>query len=326
MINPAHLDLFRAVMRHGGMTRAAAILGIGQPHVSRAMAQLEAELGLSLFVRGHGSARPTPEGEAFAREVERTYAGLDHLAATARQIRELGTGPLRIACQPSLASRLLPRAIRRLVAEHPGVRVSVHVPSPETIWAWTASGQCDLGLTRPRSGFAGVIGESFLTVDAVCAVPRTHPLARQRSIGVADLAGETLIAGGPGLFQEAVAARFAAAGLTPRFTLMAQYTAARCGLVAEGLGLAVVDPLPARELTGLPIVLRPFRPALPIDTMLIRPASRPPGHLAERLIAFLRLERDRLPSRSPPERLAPAHSVPAHSPPADADATTSVSA
>ncbi|MDB5644343.1 MAG: LysR family transcriptional regulator [Methylobacterium sp.] len=87
MINPAHLDLFRAVMRHGGMTRAAAMLGIGQPHVSRAMAQLEAELGLTLFLRGHGSALPTPEGEAFAREVEGTYAGLEHLRQAAREIR-----------------------------------------------------------------------------------------------------------------------------------------------------------------------------------------------------------------------------------------------
>ena len=51
MINPAHLDLFRAVMRHGGMTRAAAVLGIGQPHVSRAMAQLEVELGYSYHGR-----------------------------------------------------------------------------------------------------------------------------------------------------------------------------------------------------------------------------------------------------------------------------------
>ena len=50
------------------MTKAAAALGIGQPHVSRAIAQLEAELGFELFIRGHGSATPTLEGEAFARE------------------------------------------------------------------------------------------------------------------------------------------------------------------------------------------------------------------------------------------------------------------
>ncbi|MCJ2037528.1 LysR family transcriptional regulator [Methylobacterium sp. J-059] len=290
MMNPAHLDLFRAVLRHGGMTRAAEALGIGQPHVSRAVAQLERALGFPLFLRGHGSAVPTAEGEAFAREVERTYAGLDHLREAARRIREMGTGPLRIACQPSLVARLLPRAIGRLRAAHPEARVAVHVPAPDTIWSWAASGQCDLGLVRPRSGHAGVIAEPFLTVDAVCALPRRHPLAGGRAITVQDLADVPLIAGAPGDFQQAVEAAFRDAGLAPRFGPTAQYTAARCGLVAEGLGLAIVDPVAARDL-ALPIVLRPFRPRMPIATLLIRPA-KPPGLLAERLIGFLHAARD----------------------------------
>ncbi len=294
MINPAHLDLFRAVIRHGGMTRAAEALGVGQPHVSRAIAQLEADLGFPLFVRGHGSAVPTQEGEAFAHEVAQTFAGLDHLRHAARRIRDRGTGALRVACQPSLAARLLPRALRRLDAECPGLRVSVHVPSPDTIWSWAASGQCDLGLARPRSGYAGVNAEPFLTVAAVCALPRRHPLARRRVVTAADLAGVPLIAAGSSPVQAATEAAFAEAGVTPRFVLMAEYTAARCGLVAEGLGAALVDPVPARDMAGLPIVLRPFRPGIPIETLLLSPGGRPPGRLAGRLIAHLKAERDAL--------------------------------
>ena len=56
-------------------------------------------------------------------EVKQIYAGLDHPAHAARQIRERGTGTLRVACQPSLAARLLPRANRRLAAECPGASV-----------------------------------------------------------------------------------------------------------------------------------------------------------------------------------------------------------
>ncbi len=294
MMNPAHLDLFRAVMRHGGMTRAAEVLGIGQPHISRAIAQLEAALGFALFVRGHGNAFPTPEGEAFAQEVAQTYAGLDHLQQAARRIRERGTGGLRVACQPSLAAGLLPRAIRRLDAECPDLRISVHVPSPDTIWSWTASGQCDLGLARPRSGHAGVSAEPFLRVAAVCALPRGHALGRRRVVTAADLAGVPLIAAGSSPVQAATEAAFASAGATPRFALMAEYTAARCGLVAEGLGAAIVDPVPARALGGLPIVLRPFRPEILIETLLLRPAGRPPGRLVERLMLHLAAERDAL--------------------------------
>lgn len=293
-MNPAHLDLFRAVVRHGGMTRAASVLGIGQPHISRAIAQLEADLGFALFVRGHGSALPTEEGEAFLREVERTYAGLEHLRQVARQLRERGTGMLHIACQPALAARLVPRAIRRLTRDYPGVRVSLHVPAPDTIWAWAATGQCDIGLVRPRAGHDGVESETFLTVDAVCALPKGHALAAKRIIAVRDLEGHPLIAGAPGVFQQAIADVFAAAGLTSHFTLMAQYTAARCGLVAEGMGLAIVDPVAARAFSGLPIVLRPFRPRLPIETLLVRPGDRPAGILAARFIDILKAERDQM--------------------------------
>lgn len=274
------------------MTRAAEALGIGQPHVSRAIASLENELGFSLFVRGHGAALPTEEGEAFAREVDQTFAGLDHLSHAARRIAERGTGTLRIACQPSLASRLLPRAIRRLDNEVPGVRISIHVPSPDTIWSWAASGQCDLGLARPRCGYTEVAAETFLTVAAVCALPRGHRLASRSDVTAADLATEPMISGGPGPFQDAIEAAFAAAGVAPRFVMAAQFTAARCGLVAEGLGVTIVDPLPARDLSELSIVLRPFRPTLPIETMLLRPAARPPSRLTERLLRALVVERD----------------------------------
>ncbi|MDP4023458.1 LysR family transcriptional regulator [Methylobacterium sp. NEAU 140] len=316
MMDLAQLDLFRAVLRHGGMTRAAAALGIGQPHVSRAIARLEAELGFPLFVRGHGSALPTAEGEAFAREVARSYAGLDQLRRAAQEIRDLGTGPLRVACQPSLAARLVPRAVRLLSEAHPGARVAIHVPSPDTIWAWVASGQCDLGLARPRSGHAGVASVPFLRVDAVCALHRRHPLAVKRAITVHDLAEEPLIAGAPGDFQAAVEAAFASAGLAPRFPFTAQYTAARCGLAAEGLGVAIVDPVPARDLAHLPVVLRPLRPRLAIETVLLQPAGRPPGILAQRFVDLLLAERDALagpdtgPGEAEASRTGPATSGP----------------
>lgn len=292
MMKPAHLDLFRAVLRHGGMTRAAAVLGVGQPHVSRAIAQLEAELGFRLFVRGHGSAVPTPQGRAFAHEVERSRTGLEQLRQAAHQIRDIGHGPLRITCQPSLASRLLPRVVEQLTRGSPGVKVTIHVPDPDTAWSWASSGQCDLGLTRPRAGFAAVVSEPFLSVDAVCALHQTHALARRPIIRVTDLTDEALIAGAPGTLQYAVERVLADAGITPRFALTAQYTAARCGLVAAGLGLTIVDPIAAVGLSDLPIVLRPFLPSLPIETVLIRPLGQVPDDLVVRAVTLLKAERD----------------------------------
>jgi hypothetical protein len=79
---------------------------------------------------------------------------------------------------------------------------------------------------------------------------------------------------------------------------MAQYTAARWGLAAEGPGLSIVDPLPARELTGSAIVLGPFRPSPPIGTMLIGPSGKPASHLVARFVTLLKAERDTMTAAS----------------------------
>ncbi len=274
------------------MTKAADALGIGQPHVSRAVAQLEAGLGFALFIRGHGSATPTVEGEAFAREGRADLCGARSSAR--RRTSDQGTRDGTAEGGVPAVAGIAPAAACDPPPRHgiPGARVALHVPAPDTIWSWVASGQCDLGIGRPRSGYVGVDSEPFLSVDAVCALPIGHALAQAPFVTVQDLMAETLIAGAPGIFQQSVEAAFGEAATEPRFLHMAQYTAARCGLVAEGAGLAIVDPIPARELAHLPIVLRPFRPRLPIESVMIRPAGRPVGQLAGRLISILKAERD----------------------------------
>jgi hypothetical protein len=181
---------------------------------------------------------------------------------------------------------MVPRAIRHLSVACPGAPVSLHVPSPDTIWSTASTGQCDIGLVWPRSGYAGVAYEAFLTVCGLHAATtaRLGPQADDHSVRSRDIA---LIAGGPGVFWQAIEETFARAGVEPSFAFMAQYTAARCGLVAEGLGLAIIDPMPAREHSGLPVVLRPSQPRLPIEPMLSRPGGRPPSNLAARFKAKL---------------------------------------
>ncbi len=210
------------------MTKAADALGIGQPHVSRAVAQLEAELGFALFIRGHGSATPTVEGEAFAREVERTYAGSIICATPHVRSGNSGRDPLKVACQPSLASRLLPRAIRRLGMEYPGARVALHVPAPDTIWSWVASGQCDLGIGggRPRSGYVASTA-SRSVVDAVCALPIGHALAQAPFVTGAGSHGRDPDRGRSRHLPAIGRGGFGEAATEPRFLHMAQYTAAR---------------------------------------------------------------------------------------------------
>ena len=196
-MEPRQIEAFRAVARHAGFARAARATGIGQPSLTRSVARLEADIGFALFVRGQGAARLTPEGESFLREVERRFVGLEQLRRVANDIRDFGTGRLRLAVLPAAASGLVPAALRSFVDRFPEVTIALHVRPSGTVYEWVSSGHCDLGLAAPRTGFAGVEETMLLDLPGVVAMPKGHRLARlRRALTPADLAGETFLAQG----------------------------------------------------------------------------------------------------------------------------------
>ncbi|MFB9262810.1 LysR substrate-binding domain-containing protein [Bradyrhizobium erythrophlei] len=290
-LNPRHIDLFREVVRHNGITRAALSLRVGQPFVSRAIARLEREIGFALFERGRGGVTLTPEGAIFLQEVERNQVGLEYLARTARSIRERGSGTLRIACLPAFTYSLMPRIVSVFSKKNPGIVVSVAVHSPESVWSLVAAGQCDVGLARPIAGFTAVDDELLMTTDAVCVLPRQHRLRSRRSIAPQDLRGEAMIAPPRGAPQRARLERiFDDAKVEVRTIAEIQYSMQRCGLVAQGLGFSIVDPIVARDFSSSRIVLKPFVPRLEITTVLLSPSQRPQSRLALQFCDLLRTE------------------------------------
>jgi DNA-binding transcriptional LysR family regulator len=278
------VEAFRAVARHGGFSRAARALEVGQPSLTRSVARLETGLGFALFLRGQGAARLTPEGEAFLREVERAFTGLERLRLAAQDIRNFGTGRLRLACLPALAGGLMAEAMRRFLQRHPEATVALQVRPSTTVYDWVATRQCDLGLAAPRAGFPQVEEEPFLTLPGVLALPRGHRLARlRRPLTPCDVAEEPFLAlaledGTRHASEES----FRQCGVEPRLRLETQYSATLCTLAAAGLGVALVNPLVAADQAkGLPIVIRPFVPAVPFRYRLLRPREGMRDRLSE---------------------------------------------
>ncbi|MEX1058243.1 MAG: LysR family transcriptional regulator, partial [Natronospirillum sp.] len=87
-MNLRHLEAFHAVMISGSTVRAAELMQVTQPAISRSVAELEAAVGFSLFDRIRGRLIPTSEGQMFFREVNESYKGLDRLRSTAASIRD----------------------------------------------------------------------------------------------------------------------------------------------------------------------------------------------------------------------------------------------
>jgi DNA-binding transcriptional LysR family regulator len=287
-LNNRQIETFAAVMKSGTTSRAAELLGITQPAVSRSIAELEKAIGFGLFARVRNRLVPTPEARIFYREVEASFRGLDALRAAAARIRDQGSGELRIASLSALSTTLVPRAIRRFHAKHPGVRITLHVLLSREVRDLIASGQFDIGLAADEIDTTGVQHQPFVSPAAVCALPPGHRLTGKATIGPRDLDGEPIIAYVPeDRARQRMDRVFAQAGIVPRIVVETIYGATLCALVAEGVGVGLVSPYAVIQTGPKPIVLKPFEPAVPIRSFLILPPDRPKSGLVRDFIAAL---------------------------------------
>src|SRR3954471_15327173 len=192
-MNFRQIETFRAVMLTGSMTAAAAKLHTSQPNVSRAIAQLETEIGYELFDRLPGRVLATRGGEALFKEVERAFVGLDSVSEAARGIREMGAATLRVPAAASISVTAVPRAIRMFSKRYPSMRLVLETSQSSTIANWVATRHCDVGFVSYVSDKPGVEASVIHTERAVCIMPASHPLARKKLIVAKDLLGERFI-------------------------------------------------------------------------------------------------------------------------------------
>lgn len=291
-MNIRQVETFAAVMRSGTAARAAELLGITQPAVSRSIAELERAVGFPLFARIRNRLTPTPEGQQFYRDVEAAFRGLDTLRAAAARIRDAGSGELRVASLSALGTALVPRAIRRFHEKHPDVRVTLHVLLSRDVRDLIAEGRFDVGLAADEIDVSGVAHQPFASVSALCVLPKGHRLAGKPTIGPRDLAGEPFISYVPeDRARQRMDRIFAEAGVQPRIVVETIYATTLCALVAEGVGVGLANPYVARELGGDALVLRPFKPAVEIRSLLILPPDRPKSVLVRDFISALMASR-----------------------------------
>lgn len=296
VVNLKHIEAFRVVMVAGSMTAAAKELFTSQPNISRLITQLERELGMPLFERSGVRLIPTSEGNAFFREVERAFVGLSELTNAAAQIKNLGTGRLRIAAMPSFGWTLVPHAIQRFQAAHPEVTASLHVNTSATVNHWASSHFCDLGVAVYTSEATKCTIELLSTQAAVCVIPRGHHLAKKTLLRPRDFEGEAFISLCHGDGTRAITDDvFTRAGVNRILATEAQYAAICCEMVRCGMGVTLAHPIVAMDYAGPDIVLRPFLPDVMFPTYLLFPPHQTPARLTRAFVDTLQwVHADRL--------------------------------
>ena len=289
-ITHRQLTMFRAIMLHGNLSRAAEVVASSQPTLSRELARLEQLLGFDLFDRLRGRLRPTVRALALMQEVERSFVGLDQIAARAEALRDLSTGRLRLACLPALAHALVPKALRRLATTHPDLAVSVCPEESPWLEQALSEQRFDAGLSETTQAPAGVELRTILQANEVAVLPHGHRLAARAQLQPGDFEGERFISLAPGdPYRAEIDRVFAQAGVQRITSLETTSAVAVCALVRQGLGVAIVNPLTALEMaqaagSGSGLVVRPLSVAIAFTVSLLLPDVAAPHPLRGALV------------------------------------------
>lgn len=232
----------------GHVTDTAALLGTSQPTLSRSLARVEAELGTRVFERTPDGVRPTPNGEIVLAAARDLTARHDQLMAELGSVLDPDAGVVRLAFLDSMATSLVPGLLRDVHEHAPGVRVLLRQEPGHEILDDLDAGVVDLAITSPRPPGRGWV--PLQEERLVLVVPPAHRLRRRRRVGLAELADEELVTTPTGFgYRALVDQLLREAGVSPRISFESQELATIEGLVAAGLGVAIV-PEPFAGVSG----------------------------------------------------------------------------
>lgn len=280
------LEAFRALILRQTVTRAAQMLNVSQPAVTRLLNDLEADVGFTLFERANGRLHPTPEAMVLFEEVERSFAGLERIAQTAEQIKSLRRGSLHIAGAPALALEFLPTTLTGFMREHPGINTTLLIHASNIVIDMVVGRRCDVGFIAHPLTHAGVNVETMHRAPTRCILPKGHRLANRDVITPEDLAGESFVS-----YPKEFDARmyidqiFAERQIDRVMAAESQLSAAICVLVEHGAGVSIIDQITAIHATDR-VLVKPFEPVVMSSFSLVTSNQHPPSQLAQQFIAF----------------------------------------
>lgn len=293
-LNLRQLEAFRAVMLGKTITRAAELLFISQPAVSRLIKDLETSIDFPLFERRKKRLYPTPEAHAMYKEVERSFSGLEAIQNAAREIREFQSGSLSIAALPALGLGFLPGVISEFAAQRPNVPMSLSIRSSQKVSALVAAQSVDIGFTAATDFDSGVESEILLATKMVCILPDGHPLCAKHILHPQDIDGVAFI--GDGTRQSPnndIVGYFAAKGIKRKIQIDTQLHASVGDFVKAGAGISLVDPITADQFSSSGVQTRPFMPPIEFKFYVLYSENCPRSRLTQKFIELLghRLER-----------------------------------
>lgn len=257
-----HLQLITEIQRCGSLRAASQPLNLTQPALSKALREIEAAFGFTLFARTARGLTPTAQGAVVVRGAAMLLEELAHLRLEAAA-GENAVTLLRIGAPPFVAQDYLPAVLARLALRNPSARVHLTEDRVPLLMESLAAGKLDALVTSypaqmPELASINLKFENLFDTEFAVIAPPSHPLARARQVDWQQLARERwVMPASTSMLRRLIDNSFASAGLaTPQPVIESTSPVTTVRLVAAGLGVSAVPASTMQRDVALGLVRR----------------------------------------------------------------------
>ena len=285
------VEVIRAVMMAGTIQGAAKLLNVSAPGISRLVRHTEDTLGMRLFERKAGLFLPAPEARSIFEMVHQVYRQMENLNLAVSSLQKGEAFTLSFASAPSIAQFIAARAIRWVRQRFPDLFIDLNILKIEETLDYLLLERGEFVLMSSAIENAALQNVPIAQGRLVAIVPEDHPLARQQTVSVHELAREPLVGVHPDdPYGASLARPFRDAGIDPSYSMRGRFAQTVVSLVRHGLGVAVIDEFSVAEVYMPGLSRRPLRESTGITAYVVTKQGRQLSSFAEFTIDQFRRE------------------------------------
>ncbi|MFY8297898.1 LysR family transcriptional regulator [Pseudoalteromonas sp. SS15] len=285
-----HIEIFHAIYTTGSITNAANLLHVSQPSVSKVLAHAELQLGFDLFHRVKGRLIPTEEAESLFGEVDKVYQQIHSIRNKAKNIKRAEYGNINLGISPALGFTVLPEALGRFTAQYPNISFNISTIHNDTVFQSLIEHTCDIAVLFSPKVFPGVTSLELAESEMVVVYPKAYFPETPKTLNIEQLAEYDFIdISESGPLGDLLWSRIVENSVELNCMIKVQTYFIATRLVAQGMGLCVVDKYTANAMLTTDTAMASFDPPLTFKVNALHLQNRQLSKSSEQFISELTL-------------------------------------